>query len=523
MGLIRESVFAHFLGSSVAAGAFKAALRIPNFLQTLLGEGVLSASFIPVYARLIGRGEREEADRLAGAVFGLLSLMTALLVAVGLLITPVLIDLIAPGFQGESRELTIRLVRILFPGIGFLVLAAWCLGILNSHGHFFLSYAAPVAWNVVQIAVLLALGTRSSQSSLVTSAAFAVVAGSVLQFAIQLPTVLGLLGRFRPGFSAARESVRQVIRSFIPVVLGRGVVQVSAWIDTAFSSLISPRAVAQIFYAQQLYLLPVSLFGMAVSAAELPAMSRATGDPEQIAAQLRARINQGLARIAFFVVPSAAALLFLGDVVGGAAFRILPSARFTTADQRYLWYLLMGSSLGLLPATMGRLYASAFYALKDARTPFYLASLRVLLGACLAYWSAVRLPEQLGFPRELGGLGLTASSGLSAWVEFRLLRNALNRQIGATGLGARKMLVLWGAAGPAALAGIAVKWMLSRVFGTMNLSPSSWEGNVLAAPALPPPVTAVVVLGCFGALYLFLTLAFRVPESQAVLRRVRHH
>jgi putative peptidoglycan lipid II flippase len=366
----------------------------------------------------------------------------------------------------------------------------------------------------------LAVGATSNQASLATSVAFAVVGGSILQFAIQLPAVLQLLGRFRPAFSAARQSVRQVIRSFFPVVLGRGVVQVSAWIDTAFGSLISPRAVAQIFYAQQLYLLPVSLFGMAVSAAELPAMSQASGSPEQIAATLRIRVNQGLGRIAFFVVPSAVALLFLGDVVGGGAFRILRSGRFTAADQRYLWYLLMGSSIGLLAATMGRLCASAFYALKDARTPLYVASLRVVLNSILAYWSAVRLPEQLGVPRELGALGITATSGLSAWIEFLLLRKALSRRIGPIGLGGRRVLVLWGSAMAAALVGFGLKWVLGRIFGTMSLAPLSWEGNAFAAPALPPLVTAVLVLGCFGGLYLSFTRLFRVPESQAMMRQV---
>ncbi|HYX91915.1 MAG TPA: lipid II flippase MurJ, partial [Myxococcaceae bacterium] len=151
-GLVRERVFAHYFGSSVAAAAFKAALRIPNFLQNLFGEGVLSASFIPVYSQLLGEGDSAEARRVAGSVFGILSLATSLLVALGVWLTPVFIDLIAPGFAGEGRALAIVLVRILFPMTGLLVLSAWCLGVLNSHGHFFLSYAAPVIWNGAMIA-----------------------------------------------------------------------------------------------------------------------------------------------------------------------------------------------------------------------------------------------------------------------------------------------------------------------------------------------------------------------------------
>src|SRR5688572_29459453 len=150
-GLVRQRVFAHYFGNSEAADAFGAAFRIPNLLQNLFGEGVLSASFIPVYARLLAEGDDEEAGRLAGAVVALLTLVTAVLVLAGVLATPWLIDLIAPGFEGEKRELTIRLVRVLFPGAGLLALSAWCLGVLNSHRRFFLSYISPVLWNVAMI------------------------------------------------------------------------------------------------------------------------------------------------------------------------------------------------------------------------------------------------------------------------------------------------------------------------------------------------------------------------------------
>src|SRR5262245_4039057 len=162
IGLVRNRVFAHYFGTSDAADAFNAAFRIPNFLQNLFGEGVLSASFIPVYAGLRARGQEEEARTAAGVVAALLGLAVSVLVLAGVLLTPWLIDVIAPGFEGEKREATIRLVRILFPGAGLLVLSAWCLGILNSHGRFFLSYAAPVIWNLTIIATLIWFGGRYS-------------------------------------------------------------------------------------------------------------------------------------------------------------------------------------------------------------------------------------------------------------------------------------------------------------------------------------------------------------------------
>jgi putative peptidoglycan lipid II flippase len=194
LGLVRNRVFAHFFGTSDAADAFNAAFRIPNFLQNLFGEGVLSASFIPVYARLLGREEEEEARRLAGAVFTLLALASAVLVLLGVLATPALIALIAPGFSGQKREITIRLVRILFPGAGLLVLSAWCLGVLNSHRRFFLSYTAPVLWNIAIIVTLIAFGRSVHGYHLAEYTAWGSVLGSALQFGVQLPPVLGVLG-----------------------------------------------------------------------------------------------------------------------------------------------------------------------------------------------------------------------------------------------------------------------------------------------------------------------------------------
>lgn len=214
MGLVRERVFAHYLGNTEVAAVFKAALRIPNFLQNLFGEGVLSGSFIPVYAQLLGRKDTETADRVAGAVFGILSLVTAVVVALGMVFTPLLVDAIAPGFQGQERELAVHLVRILFPGTGMLVLSAWCLGILNSHRRFLLSYLAPVVWNLVIIAALVAAGGRYEEEALVSVLAYAVVLGSFLQFAVQVPSVLKLMGRFRPTLSLAAEPVRQVLKNF---------------------------------------------------------------------------------------------------------------------------------------------------------------------------------------------------------------------------------------------------------------------------------------------------------------------
>jgi len=495
-GLIRERVFAHYFGNSDAADAFRAAFRIPNFLQNLFGEGVLSASFIPAYAGLLARENPEDARKLAGAIAAILGLVVSVLVLSGLWAAPYLIAVIAPGFGGEKRDLCIHLVRILFPGAGLLVLSAWCLGILNSHRRFFLSYTAPVIWNAAIIAVLLSLGSRQPQFSLAISTAWGSVLGSLLQLLVQLPAVLRLVGRLSLVLNFRRPEVRTVIVNFVPVFISRGVIQISAYVDALISSLLPTGAVAALSYAQTLYTLPVSLFGMSVSAAELPAMSGVLGTDEEVSRHLRARLNPGLRRIAFFIVPSAMGFLALGDVVVGTVYQ---SGRFSRADTLYVWGVLAGSAVGLLASTLGRLYASAYYALRDTRTPLRFALIRVGLTTVLGYLAAIPLPPLLGIDPRWGVAGLTASAGAAGWLEFLLLRGTLNRRIGATGLPAVYVLQLWSSAA----LGAGIAWIVKWAVGPIH-----------------PLAIGVLVLGTYGTAYLAILLAFGVPEARDVLGRV---
>ncbi len=495
-GLVRGRVFAYYFGISDAADAFGAAFRIPNFLQNLFGEGVLSASFIPVYANLLARGEKEEADRVASAVFCLLSLALSCLVVVGIFATPYLIDAIAPGFGGVKRELTISLVRILFPGAALLALSAWCLGILNSHRRFFMSYTAPVAWNLVMIASLIGFGSRMEQFPLTKVLAWGSVAGSVLQVGVQLPQVVRLVRRFWVTLGLGMDSVRTVIRNFLPVFVSRGVVQISAYIDTLLASFLPTGALASLVNAQILYTLPVSLFGMSVSAAELPAFSSALGEADEVNAYLRNRLNAGLRQIAFFVIPSAIAFLALGDVIAGAIFQ---TGQFTRPDSVYVWTILAGYAVGLLATTLGRLYSSMYYSLKYTRTPLRYAVVRILLSAALGYLSALPLPPLLGFNPRWGVVGLTTSAGLCGWLELVLLRHSLKERIGKTGLPSSFIAQLCLAATAGAAAGWAGKWI-------MGLS--------------HPIPLAIVSLGLYGVVYFGVALVFHVPEAKGLIRKV---
>lgn len=498
-GLLRQSVFAWYFGNSAAADVFNAAFRIPNLLQNLFGEGALSASFIPVYARLNAEGRGEEAKRVAWAVASALALLTSLLVLAGVLATPLLIDLIAPGFTGEKREATIRLVQIFFPGAGLLVLSAWCLGVLNSHRAFFLSYVAPVVWSAAIVAALLIAGRENEGYRLAEWAAWGSVAGSLLQFAVQLPFVLRYVGKARLGANIRCDHTREVLKNFMPVALSRGVVQISAYVDQIIASFLPTGAVAALAYAQVIYTLPVSLFGMAVSASELPEMSSQTGTGDEIAEKLRGRLQASLARIAFFVVPSVAALALLGDAVAGLLFE---RGNFTRADSIYVWTVLAASSVGLLAATFGRLYASAFFALRDTATPLRFAVARVAAATALGYLLAIVLPPMLGLSPSLSTAGLALGSALAGWIEYLLLRRGLEARIGRTGARRGVLLPVW----LSALAGAGAGWAVKLA---------------LATAKVPHFIGYSSVVVTFGAAYFGCARALKVEEAAQVLEKVR--
>jgi putative peptidoglycan lipid II flippase len=533
-GLVRERVIAAYLGTGFTVDAFRAASRIPNLLQNLLGEGVLSASFIPVYARLLAQGDEEEAGRVAAAVAGLLTAVAGALVVVGVVFARPLTAVLAAGYTGERFELTVTLVRILTPGLGLLVLSAWCLGVLNSHRRFFLSYVAPVLWNVAQIAVLVAVATRGlSQSSLAVALAWGALAGAALQLGVQLPAVRSLVRTLRPSLDARRPTVRTVLRRFGPAVAGRGVVQLSAYVDLFLASFLAVGAVAALTYAQVFYLLPISLFAMSVAAAELPELSRigeapAGGGPADGSGgeALRGRLQEGLGRVAFYVVPTAVAYLVLGDLVVGA---LLQTGRFDAGDTRLVWYVLGAFSLGLVATTASRLLQNGLYALGDTRTPARIAGVRVALAAALGAVLMLQLdrvvlagpglggldlagelPALTPLPAEvrdatagslrLGAVGLALASATAAWAELALLRRRLAARVGAVRLGGGRLVPVLAAGLVAGCVGAAGRFLV--------------EGMV-------PPL-ALVVAGVPTALaYLVTAAALKVDEPAALVAAAR--
>jgi putative peptidoglycan lipid II flippase len=528
-GLIREVVTAAVLANGPAADAFKAALRIPNLMQNLLGEGVLSASFIPVYARLRAEGRDREAGHLAGAIAGLLAAVTGAISLVGVLFAGPLTALLVPGFSGPKHDLTVELTRIMFPGIGFLVLSAWCLGVLNSHRQFFLSYVAPVLWNVAQIAALvggvIVLGgyeTPSQQRSLAVAMSWGVLIGGICQFGIQIGPVRRLLGTVQLSLDTASASVRSVINRFVPVVLGRGAIQIMGWVDLWLASFLVTGAISSLTYAMALYLLPVSLFGVSVAAAELPDMSQVTVDDPDARRRFRQRLEGSMGRIAWYVAFTTTMFIVVGDVIVAAVYE---RGQFDHGDTVLVWLTLAVLAVGLLPVTASRLLQNGLYALDDPRTPARLGVLGVVLSAVIGVLFMFPLDrvivgpdglERMGeifaagpLPRavrvnvndvpHLGIVGLAIGATISRWIEYRLLSNALAWRVGRTKLAGR--------------------WLAPIAIGCAVAAAVAFFAQ-MAFASLPSVLEAVLVLGPAGVAYLLVTQRLGVPESLATSDRL---
>ena len=516
-GLVRTSVFTHYLGTSGAADAFTVALKVPNFLQNLLGEGVLAAAFIPVYSRLLSKGEQRVADRVAGVFISFLFVIVVLIVTLGVIFTPFILSLTAGGLPPPVMDLAIKFTRIIFPGVGVLVLYAWALGILNAHRQFFISYVAPVLWSLSMIVTLIVFGMRMSGAALATALSWGTLVGFVLQFAIEIPFVLRHAKHLSFGFDLALEPVRTIFRNIVPVIGGRGVVQISAYVDTFIATMLPTGSATILSVAQTLYMMPISVFGMSVAAAELPQMASEHGSEEKINAALRRRLDRGVQQMAFFVIPTTVAFFVLGRLIVAALFQ---RGVFTANDTLLVWYVLCGSAIGLLVSTLGRLYSSAFYALHDTRTPVRIAMLRVFVGTVLAVlfafplrwlfpavFTALRLPipQTPGGAAALGVVGITTASAIAAWVEFMLLRSRMRRRIGGGESKFTLMLKLWIAAIVAGVVSVTADVFVVR--------------GIAAHLPLPYISEAILVCGTFGVAYFAVAMLLGVDEVRAFIGR----
>ncbi|MGV3708610.1 MAG: murein biosynthesis integral membrane protein MurJ [Gemmatimonas sp.] len=421
-GLLRSFLFARYLGQGMESDAYNIGIRIPNFIRNLFGEGALSASFVPVYSQMLARGDEREANKLAGAILGLLMAGVSALTLLGIGASPLLTAWFAGEKSPEAQQLVLTLMRIMFPMTALMVLSGWCLGVQNSHRRFFWAYASAAMWNLAQIALLLGGGSRApSLIDLAVWLAWATLAGSFLQVLAQMPEVLKLVRPLRLSMDRAATGVREVLANLVPVVTALGVVQISSLFDVWLAQILPDGAITSIGNANNIVLLPVSLFGISVAASSLPEFSRESTTDELT--PLLERLRSGWQRILFYMVPSAVACIAYGDMIVGMLLR---SGKFGADDQRLVHAVLAAFAVGLISFGSVKLLASAHYALKDYRTPLRGSVSSLVVSALISVALVWPLRDTL-----YGAAGIALGTALGSYVNLSVQIRGLRARLGA--------------------------------------------------------------------------------------------
>ena len=414
LGLIRDMVVANFFGTSMAADAFFVAFRIPNLLRRLFAEGSLTIAFIPVFTEYLTQKSKQDAFQLARIVLTLLSSVLTVVTLLGILLSPWIVRIMAPGFGGSGMkyELTVLLTRITFPYIFLISTVALFMGILNSLRHFAAPAAAPIFLNVGMIGATLWISPHLQQP--VIGLAIGVLIGGMIQVGLQIPWILREGLSLRPCWMPRHPAVKKIGRLMAPAVFGSAIYQFNQFIGTLLASLLAQGSIAGLYYADRLVQFPLGVFAIAISTAVLPFLSKQAAENDLDS--FRETFSHGLRLVFFMAIPSMVGLILLGRPIIQVFFeRGIFNALSTVMTTKALFFY----SLGLWAFSGIRVLVSAFYALQDAKTPVKVAA--VALGANLVF--------SLLFmrPLELGGLALALS--LASTLQFCLLVYFLKKRM----------------------------------------------------------------------------------------------
>lgn len=499
LGVFRDMLKAYLFGTGVAADAFTVAFRIPNMLRAFLAEGTLSASFVPVFNDYLAKGKREESAEVARNAFGILALALLAVSALGVLLAPIIVRVMASGFSEipGKIELTVNLTRILFPYIFFVGLTALCAGILNSHRHFTVPALAPAMLNISMIAFMGLLCTRiiGGPKMQIYGLAAGALAGGMGQLLIQVPVLKSKGIPLRPGFDYRHPAIGKIFRLMIPGVIGMGVAEINAFVDTYLAALLQAGSVAALEYGNRLVQLPLGIFGVALGTAALPTMSAQAARDET--AQLKETLATNLRMIVFVMAPATVGLIVLRVPIVRLLFE---RGRFFGGDSvEMVTWALMFYSIGLVAYGGAKSLVAAFYSLKDTKTPVRCSFAAMIANVILN----IILMRYL----QLGGLAL--ATALSSMLNVGLLIVFLRRRLG-TFIRTPWLMSAARSVTAAAGMGMVTYWCHHWVFG--------WAGP-LGGMAKIYNVVIPVMAGM--ASYVLFSALLGSPELKLAWRAVR--
>ncbi|OPY12644.1 MAG: putative peptidoglycan biosynthesis protein MurJ [Syntrophus sp. PtaB.Bin138] len=414
-GFIRDMVVAAFFGAGIATDAFFVAFRIPNLLRRLLGEGSLTVAFIPVFTEYLKTKSRESALELASIALTFLSIVLVLVSMAGVLLSPLVVSLMAPGFlkNPEQFDLAVFLTRIMFPYIFFISLVALCMGILNSLRHFAAPALAPVVLNISMILTTLLLHRSFEQP--ITALAVGVMLGGALQLAMQWPVMIRMGAILKPNFHFRHPGMKRIGRLLIPTLVGSGIYQINIFIGTILASILPKGSVSFLYYADRVVELPLGVFAIAVGTASLPSLSAQVA--KGLFEDFKKTISFSLRLILFITIPATIALIALREPIVSVLFQ---RGAFDAYSTRMTAQALLFYTVGLWAFSVIRVIDSAFFSLQDRKSPLKAAAVSLIVN--------VGLSVLLMFPLKHGGLAL-ATSAASA-VNVLMLSYILWKKIG---------------------------------------------------------------------------------------------
>lgn len=426
LGYLRDSVVANFFGAGVAADAFYAAFRISNLFRRLLGEGALSASFIPVFSEYSEKHGKEETQAFFNTMFTTLLAILLTITVLGIVFAPQITSVIAMGFERtpDRFDLTVSLTRYMFPFLMFISLAALITGVLNSFHSFFLPALAPACLSIAEIAYIYLIAPYFPLHQQVIGLAISVTVGGFSQFFIHIPALLRKGYHLALRWDPVHPGVRRVGKLILPATLGLSVDQLNAFVDTMCASFLKTGSVTALYYSNRVMQLPLALFGIALSQVALPAMSAhaAKGENEQV----KDTLNFSLRLTLFMILPATVGLIVMGHPIVQVLFQ---HGKFDAEATDMTTWALLFFSLGLTAYASVKILASAFYAYQNTRTPVIIAAVCVAIN--------VGLSITLMRPMGVGGLALATAT--ASWANAGLLFWQLRKRVGL--LGGRRLFV----------------------------------------------------------------------------------
>lgn len=514
LGLIRDRIIYGLEGYSVGSDVLNVGLRVATAVQAVLGEQALSASLVPAYSRRLGVGAvatPENARHLAGAAFARLAVGAGVLGFLGWLLAPWIASRVAPEGLDQAVDLVTLTLRFLMPMSAFVVLAAWCMAVLNSHRRFFLAYLAPAAWNCAILGALTLLLYRTSQPSvrdLVLYFSIGALVGGALQLAVQLPAAVRINGGLPLSLRSGVEGMAEFGRNFTPVFFGRGSLQVLSVAEGLLAvRFLATGSFSALQSSQRLFFLALLLCGLVQAIVYLPEFSR-----EKAHGAFRSKAGEALGGVWFLTVPSAVGLLLFSYPVMAAAFRW---RNYGDAENVLGAVILSVYALGLVPTASSRVLQSALYAQGRAKLAAWTSVGRSLISFGLAilamnWWDSRPVAALSTFlPLEiadsaltLGALTFCTASVATAFGEWWFIRwrSGLLRSLD---LMSRGVLFL-ALSGVSALVAGAVWWL-----GT--------QGITVLPAALRLPILGAAVVAAFAGSYLFLAWRLRLPEFDRLI------